>query len=273
MNLRRLTYRLLKQLRYSKNISSNKIIFVGFCILIFLILLSVDEPDSKNYPNLSPTPKAILASDSAVINFKRAEYDELSRVVFVFDGDTVKLKDGRVLRYIGVDSPEKDSNCYHLAKQANMKLVLGKQVGLVKDVSDIDRYGRILRYVYVDDIFVNEYMVRNGFATVSTYAPDVAYSEMFLESQIKARSENRGIWNAQICSDDVQGISEGDNPKNQTLNCQFPCTGVDRDCKDFSTQQAAQDFFDCCGFSSEYDPMRLDSLRGVGDGVVCENLP
>lgn len=56
-----------------------------------------------------------------------------------------------------------------------------------------------------------------------------------------------------------------------TTSCQYSCTGPDLDCSDFSTHQEAQDFFDCCGFTADNDPMKLDSL-GVGDGVACESI-
>lgn len=56
------------------------------------------------------------------------------------------------------------------------------------------------------------------------------------------------------------------------VSCEYSCTGVDRDCSDFSTHEEAQGFFECCGFTESNDPMKLDSV-GVGDGVACESLP
>jgi len=73
-------------------------------------------------------------------------------------------------------------------------LVLNKKVRLVKDVSDTDRYGRLLRYVYVDDTFVNDYLVKEGYAKASTYAPDVKFSGQFAASEREARENKRGLW-------------------------------------------------------------------------------
>lgn len=54
--------------------------------------------------------------------------------------------------------------------------------------------------------------------------------------------------------------------------CQYSCSSPDRDCSDFSSHRDAQDFFECCGFTTANDPMKLDSV-GVGDGIACESLP
>lgn len=64
----------------------------------------------------------------------------------------------------------------------------------------------------------------------------------------------------------TNGIKSGSN------QCQYSCSGPDRDCSDFSTHAKAQAFFDCCGFTATNDPMKLDSI-GVGNGVACESLP
>ena len=123
----------------------------------------------------------------------------------VIDGDTIELNTGERLRYIGIDTPEinfgKNPQCYALkAKEFNKKLVENKVVKIEKDISDKDKYGRLLRYVYVNNestssaIFINEYLVRQGYAIVSTYPPDVKYIEDLLLAQKDARENNRGLW-------------------------------------------------------------------------------
>lgn len=147
---------------------------------------------------------------------------ELVRVDRVIDGDTIELVDKRKVRYIGINAPElhdpkRPVGCFgQEAADANKKLVEGKAVRLVKDVSETDKYGRLLRYVYIDpparldsaslaarrakrdgeasDVFVNDWMVRQGFASVSTYPPDVRYRDQFQDAAAEARRENRGLW-------------------------------------------------------------------------------
>lgn len=123
----------------------------------------------------------------------------------VVDGDTIELGSGERVRYIGIDTPEIDyknkrADCFATqARDKNKELVLNKEVRLEKDVSDKDKYERLLRYVFVKDkkgkeIFVNEYLVREGYALTSTYPPDVKYSSLFLEAQQEARNANKGLW-------------------------------------------------------------------------------
>jgi len=121
-------------------------------------------------------------------------------VTQIIDGDTIKLKTGDTIRYIGIDTPEtihpkKGTECY--GKQAsayNRQLVKGKQITLEKDVSETDKFGRLLRYVYVDNQMINEKLVRDGYALISTYPPDVKYQDIFLQAQQEARANNRGLW-------------------------------------------------------------------------------
>ncbi len=94
-------------------------------------------------------------------------------VVSVTDGDTIKVRlaDGREekVRYIGINTPEMDQPFGEEAKSANQALVTGREVRLVRDVRERDRYGRLLRYVYVDGLFVNAELVRIGYAQAVTY--------------------------------------------------------------------------------------------------------
>jgi len=121
-------------------------------------------------------------------------------VTKVIDGDTIQLENGRKVRYIGIDTPEtvhpnKPIQCFGKeASNKNKELVYGKRVRLEKDISDRDKYGRLLRYVYVDDIFVNLELVEQGYATVYTYPPDVKYQDKFLAAQRRAIKNNRGLW-------------------------------------------------------------------------------
>jgi micrococcal nuclease len=115
-------------------------------------------------------------------------------VVRVIDGDTIVIDGGDHVRYIGIDSPETDEFYYSEASQLNTDLVAGKQVRLESDVTDKDKYGRLLRYVFVGDIFVNAEMVRQGCAWSTAYPPDIKY-QVYLEAMEKeARELKRGFW-------------------------------------------------------------------------------
>lgn len=115
-------------------------------------------------------------------------------VVKVIDGDTIVVEGGYHVRYIGIDSPETDEFYYSEAKQMNADLIAGKKVRLESDITDKDKYGRLLRYVYVGDTFINAEMVRQGCAWSIAYPPDVKY-QVYLEAMEKeARQLKRGVW-------------------------------------------------------------------------------
>lgn len=147
----------------------------------------IDVTSNKEASQSSPTAAPVVAGESTE--------DTTFVVTKVVDGDTIQLENGQKVRYIGIDSPETSGECF--AKEAtdkNKELVLNKEVQLVKDVSETDRYGRLLRYVYVNDIFVNNTLVREGFANAKTYRPDVKFQNQFARAEEEAKDQKKGLW-------------------------------------------------------------------------------
>ena len=107
---------------------------------------------------------------------------EEAEVIDIIDGDTIKVKlsggDFNV-KYIGIDAPDMGDLDAVNSKLANEILVSGKKVILVKDVSETDQFYRLLRYVFVDDIFVNYQLVHDGYAVAVDYPPDTACIDTF----------------------------------------------------------------------------------------------
>lgn len=122
--------------------------------------------------------------------------DQLASVLYVVDGDTidVRLSNGQQekVRYIGVNTPETNEPCYYEATQANRFFVEGKTVKLVADKGDRDQYGRLLRYVYVDNLFVNRALIEQGFGETVYYSPNRAFLDEFKQLEREARAANRG---------------------------------------------------------------------------------
>jgi micrococcal nuclease len=115
----------------------------------------------------------------------------------VIDGDTITIDAGQRVRYIGIDTPEvyPQPEAFGMeAWQANRELVEGKNVRLERDVSETDRYGRLLRYVYVGDLLVNAELVRLGLAEARAYPPDTKYQELLEQMEEEAREAGRGMW-------------------------------------------------------------------------------
>lgn len=137
------------------------------------------------------TPQEVLEQTSQeIIN------QEVTRISEVIDGDTVRLETGESVRYVGIDSPERGKCYYAEAKNANKELVEGKEVVLIKDITEKDRYGRLLRYVFLDGQLVNEVLVLGGFAKSYYYPPDLAHYEKFTQAQNQAKEQNLGLWKA-----------------------------------------------------------------------------
>jgi micrococcal nuclease len=122
---------------------------------------------------------------------------QTAKVVGITDGDTIVVEiDGQEfpLRYIGVDSPETGSAGYAEATELNRSLVYEKKVTLVKDTSEVDRYDRLLRYVFVGDVFVNNEMVRAGYASSGSWLPDTACDSQFEKTYQTAKANMVGLW-------------------------------------------------------------------------------
>jgi micrococcal nuclease len=202
--------------------------------------------------------------DSGIHDISSETFDpppegERAKVTWVYDGDTVEVELGgreyRV-RYIGVDTPERDQAYYQEAFDANFDMVKNKSVILVQDVSDIDQYGRLLRYVYLTDgTFVNAELLREGYGRTINIPPDVAHEAFFASLQKEARNEGRGLW----------GIEENALLPDGCVTCNKNA----HDCRDFSSQRQAQACYDICMQLTGEDVHHLD---GGGDGIVCESL-
>lgn len=208
-------------------------------ILVFLsgvifLALQLWESFSDNrtlaLPSVVPTPFSEEIKASLKIE-KPADLEEVT-VTKIIDGDTIVVSGDRTVRYIGINTPETNhprlgKECYgESAKEANRLLLEGKTVFLEKDVSNTDRYDRLLRYIYLEDFMVNEYLVLQGFALSSTYPPDVKYQDRLREAQIEAMTKERGLWKECLVSDDgedILGYSTDEYEPNRSL---FPSIGA-----------------------------------------------
>lgn len=122
---------------------------------------------------------------------------QAATLVRVTDGDTIVVEMGGQtyrVRYIGMDTPESGQYGFGQATEANRRLLANGPLRLEKDISETDQYGRLLRYVFAGDVFVNAELVRLGYAYADTWPPDVKYSDRFLQFQREAREAGRGLW-------------------------------------------------------------------------------
>jgi len=134
------------------------------------------------------------------IGWPPGQDDGLTQVMYVIDGDTIVVEGGQQVRYIGIDTPEitrGDIQCYgEEATERNKELVAGKRVLLVPDITDRDKYDRLLRYVYVDETFVNRSLIESGHARTLYIEPDTRYYAFFADAQERAKTTGLGLWSA-----------------------------------------------------------------------------
>ena len=142
--------------------------------------------------------------------------DEETRFVQrVVDGDTFVLENGERVRMLGIDTPEKFQSSKldrdversgedkktiqklgELASEFTTKLINKKKVILVPEPNyeDKDRYGRLLRYVYLDDgTFVNKKIVEDGYANAYRRYK-ISRLDEFIKAENDAREHHRGLW-------------------------------------------------------------------------------
>ena len=140
--------------------------------------------------SLSNTETAERAGDS-----QTEAGEEIAQVTRVIDGDTIDvLLDGvnTRIRYLQMNTPERDQPCSRDATQANAELVAGKTVRLVPDTELVDPYDRLLRYVYVGDVLVNRVLVEQGWAEVVLYPPNDMHYDKFVRLEAEAAAAGRG---------------------------------------------------------------------------------
>ena len=155
----------------------------------------------------------------------------LARVVSVTDGDTLTVEINGVnerVRLIGINAPEA-GECFASEATAELRsLAVNATVRLVVDQTIRDDFGRLLRYVYVEDpqrgtVFVNEVLVEGGFAIASRFEPDTAQADLLAAAQVRAQESGRGVWSSGACGppaavDLVISEINADAPGDDNLN-------------------------------------------------------
>ena len=166
-------------------------------VLTFSVFATANAPTPKKFAK-SPSPTEIPIVQQAVLG----QATVTSHVTRVIDGDTFEIESGQKVRMIGINTPEavdtrKPVECYGKEASAHAKeLLLDQDVVLVKDISETDPYGRLLRYVYVGNNFINKSLVEDGYAFATSYPPDIAYQKEFQAAERDASFNKRGLWGA-----------------------------------------------------------------------------
>jgi micrococcal nuclease len=133
-----------------------------------------------------------VSVDGVSFNFLDSEN---AVVTAVTDGDTIVLENGDKVRLLGINAPEKGQPCSSEATEKLTELVLDKEVSLISGSEDTDMYGRLLRYVVVDeDVFVNAEMIKFGFAHVYAYGEASEYLGLLNSAQSDSMETHGCMW-------------------------------------------------------------------------------
>lgn len=155
------------------------------------------------FPTILTTPTPNISKIIAVTNTTlQEETNEQYLVTRIIDGDTFEIETRQKVRLIGIDTPElnkanaRDPECFGVqATQKLSDLILNKKIRMKKDISETDRFGRLLRYIYIDTLFVNKYLVDSGFAFAHAYPPDMKFKDTLTLAQKTAQENKQGLWN------------------------------------------------------------------------------
>ncbi|HUR15708.1 MAG TPA: thermonuclease family protein [Candidatus Limnocylindrales bacterium] len=182
----------------------NRLMLVGTMVLALGC-----SPVVVQSPPVVATRHPVASASATVVasTFAPSGPTEEAEVVRVVDGDTIVVDLGGFeerVRYIGIDAPESVRPSFPVeewgveASAANADLVEGRTVVLERDVSDTDRFGRLLRYVWLlndgEWLLVNLELVRLGYANAGSFPPDVKYNDEVRAAEREARDADRGLW-------------------------------------------------------------------------------
>jgi len=145
-------------------------IIIGALIVGIAVYFGLQKSSEEE---LSSTPTECLAPSEVI-------------VTKIIDGDTVVVEGGYHVRLLGIDADESGYPCYQTAKSRLEELVLNKEVRLEKDVTDVDQYGRCLRYVFLDDQNIDLQLVKEGLVIARFYEPDLKYQKEITEAEKEA---------------------------------------------------------------------------------------
>lgn len=219
---------------------------------------------------------AIAAASALALGSLAASSRRVPTVAHVVDGDTIALRGGAHVRLLQIDSPEVGSGeCYsrHAAKDLTRLLPSGARVRLAADrrLDRVDRYGRLLRYVFHRGLNINLVLVRRGDATVWLYQRARGrYASKLLAAARRARAARRGlwgacraVWNPYAPATTKPKVPRSGHGNSRRCDPSYPTVCIpppppDLDCKDIRYRN-----FKVVG----RDPHHLD---GDHDGIGCE---
>jgi micrococcal nuclease len=229
-------------------------------------------------PTQEPTPTPEGAQNVPGAECVPEDTEQLRGLVTrVLDGDTIEIaigNDSYRVKYIGINAPDILENIEWQGPQAaaaNQNLVAGQFVTLVKEVSDTDPSGALLRHVIANNVFVSYELLRQGYAAAQSIPPDTACEGTFLLAQSEAQAVQAGMWAPTPAPTATITPTPTITPiPTATVPGPCDCEGPRLSCNDFANQASAQACFEYCRDTGFGDVFNMDKNE---NGLACEGLP
>jgi micrococcal nuclease len=115
----------------------------------------------------------------------------------IIDGDTFRLSNGETVRLIGIDAPELNQPGGEESREYLAQLILNKGITLEKGYEERDKYNRLLRFVYIGNLCINEEIIRQGYAE-ARYLTENPLREYYIQLEMEAETAKAGLWRDNI---------------------------------------------------------------------------
>ena len=162
----------------------NRVIFLQV-ILLCVIVGCIQQVDTISTEATTSTEDTITWAEDTLI------------CTSIIDGDTFRLETGEKVRLIGIDAPELSQPGGEMSREYLAHLILGNPITLEKGSEAKDNYNRLLRFVYINDLCINEEMIRQGYAE-ARYLPESPIRDYYLQLEIQAETTKAGLWSDNV---------------------------------------------------------------------------
>ena len=178
------------------------LLFLLFCAILSCIHPDTTTTDISFIEDITSSTEEIIATENTISTEEiTSSTDSISSPENIFctsiiDGDTFRLSNGEPVRLIGIDAPELSQPGGRESREYLAQLILNKEITLEKGYEDRDKYNRLLRFVYIGNLCINEEMIKQGYAE-ARYLTD-SIREYYTQLEIKAEITRTGLWSENI---------------------------------------------------------------------------
>ncbi len=211
------------------------LLVAALAVLVLVVVALLPDGGEGVDPTLSGStgasvPTGTGAATGPTLTLAPPGDGDRARIVWVYDGDTVDAEtlsgERDKVRLLGINTPERDECFAETASRVLRELVKDEVVTMTSDVTDRDQYGRLLRYLWLDDgTFLNELLVLGGYALARDFPPNSSYADTLARAQRIAQDEGRGLWADDACGaasdaevEVVDVLANPRGPDDQNLN-------------------------------------------------------